>query len=473
MKKALIYSMILSTAVFCSCKGDYDDWADPQGYPQEEAKNVTLTVTPTSAIDMATVETDSINLFSASIQSEAPMSIESYKVELGKTDESGNIVNKQEINASTEGKVATEDLKTAVETLYGKAPDQRTIETVVVASLKQNGQAFYTKSNQVQTLVTLVKPNISSAYYLVGDMFEKWDASHMVKFSHSDNNVYDDPVFKITFETLADNQYWKIIPQENVDGEFWANPGVVGPKVDGDDSMTGSLTNENPGAGKIAKAGKYIMTINMMDYTYTIEEAPTELYMTGSAFNSWNSWHQLTPVYGTDDQFWTITYLAEGDEFKFAPQAGWGNDFGFIGAEKLNDAAGAGLTDNSGNLKVGKSGWYLLHVTNGEDRNIEVLEPNVYLIGDAAGEWNIDAKHKFTVPTTKDGSFVSPAFASDAELRMCVSIVSPDDWWKTEFIIRDGKIDYRGKGGDQYPRVNVTKGQKAYLNFTAGTGEIK
>lgn len=280
--------MVLATALFSSCKGDYDDWADPQGYPQDEAKNVALTVTPASAIDMATVDADSISLFTASIESQDPMSVVSYKVELGKADESGNIVSKQEINASTTGKVAKADLVSVVESLYGKAPEQRTLQTVVVASLKQNGQAFYAKSNEVQTLVTLVKPNISSAYYLVGDMLS-WDASKMVKFTHSDDNVYDDPVFKVSFETTADNQYWKIIPQENVDGEFWANPGVVGPSVDGDDSMSGSLVNEGCGAGKIAKAGKYIMTINMMDYTYSIETAPTELYMTGSEY-SWSDW---------------------------------------------------------------------------------------------------------------------------------------------------------------------------------------
>ncbi len=461
--------MVLATALFSSCKGDYDDWADPQGYPQEEAKNVAFTVTPASAIDMATVDTDSISLFTASIDSKDPMSVVSYTVELGKADESGNVVSKQELTASATGKVAKADLVSAVESLYGKAPEQRTMQTVVVASLKQNGQAFYAKSNQIQTLVTLVKPNISSAYYLVGDMLG-WDSSSMIKFTHSDNNVYDDPVFKISFETTADNQYWKIIPQENVDGEFWANPGVVGPSVDGDDSMSGSLVNEGCGAGKIATAGKYIMTINMMDYTYTIETAPTELYMTGSEYG-WSDWRQLVPIYGTDDQFWTVVYLAEGEQFKFAPQAGWGGDFGYTGTT-VKDVAGAGITSSAdGNLVAGKAGWYLLHVTNGTDRVFEVLEPNVYLIGDAAGEWNIDASHKFTVPATKDGDFVSPAFAKDAELRMCVSI-DPDGWWKTEFIVANGKIDYRGKGGDQ-ARLNVSAGQKAYLNFTTGAAEVK
>ena len=461
--------MVLATALFSSCKGDYDDWADPQGYPQEEAKNVAFTVTPASAIDMATVDADSISLFTASIDSKDPMSVVSYTVELGKADESGNVVSKQEITASATGKVAKADLVSAVESLYGKAPEQRTMQTVVVASLKQNGQAFYAKSNQVQTLVTLVKPNISSAYYLVGDMLG-WDSSSMIKFTHSDNNVYDDPVFKISFETTADNQYWKIIPQENVDGDFWANPGVVGPSVDGDDSMSGSLVNDGCGAGKIPTAGKYILTINMMDYTYTIEAAPTELYMTGSEYG-WSDWRQLVPIYGTDDQFWTVVYLAEGEQFKFAPQAGWGNDFGYTGTT-INDVAGAGIISSAdGNLVAGKAGWYLLHVTNGTDRVFEVLEPNVYLIGDAAGEWNIDASHKFTVPATKDGEFVSPAFAKDAELRMCVSI-DPDGWWKTEFIVANGKIDYRGKGGDQ-ARLNVSAGQKAYLNFTTGVAEVK
>ena len=470
MKKSLIYSMILATALFCSCKGDYDDWAAPQGYPQEEAKNVALTVTPSAPLDMATIEADSINLFSASIESQEPMSLIGYKVELGKADEAGAITAKQELNASNEGKVATADLVSAVEALYGKAPDQRTLQTVVVATVKQNGQAYYAKSNQVQTLVSLIKPNISSAYYLVGDMLG-WNAETMVKFSHSDTNVYDDPVFKISFETTEDNQYWKIIPQENVDGELFANPGVVGPATDGDDSMSGSLVNEGAGAGKIAKAGKYTMTINMMDYTYTIESAPTELYMTGSEYN-WSDWKQLIPVYETNDQYWTVVYLAEGEQLKFAPQADWGNDFGYTGTT-IKDVAGANITSSSdGNIVVGKAGWYLLHVTNGTEHIFEVLEPNVYLIGDTAGEWNVNASHKFTVPATKDGEFISPAFAKDAELRMCVSIGEPGDWWKTEFIITNGNINYRGRGGDQ-ARLNVSEGQKAYLNFTTGAAKVQ
>ena len=48
--------------------------------------------------------------------------------------------------------------------------------------------------------------------------------------------------------------------------------GVVGPNVDGEDSMTDSLTNVDAKAGKIAKAGKHKLTLNMMDHNYTFEE---------------------------------------------------------------------------------------------------------------------------------------------------------------------------------------------------------
>ena len=177
----------------------------------------------------------------------------------------------------------------------------------------------------------------------------------------------------------------------------------------------------------------------------------------------------MASCYGSNEDFWTIIYLHEGEQFKFAPQAGWGGDFG--AQAEINDVAGANITISETNLVCGKAGWYLLYIHNGSSRKFNVLPADVYLMGDTAGEWNINAEHKFTVPATEDGQFVSPAFVADAELRMCVKI-DGFDWWMTEFIIADGKIDYRGRGGDQ-ARLNVGAGQKAYLNFTANTGEVK
>ena len=46
------------------------------------------------------------------------------------------------------------------------------------------------------------------------------------------------------------------------------------------------------------------------------------------------------------------------------------------------------------------------------------------------------------------------------------------DWWKMEFIILGGKIEYRGTGGDQ-TRVSANAGEHVYLNFSDNTGRIQ
>lgn len=46
------------------------------------------------------------------------------------------------------------------------------------------------------------------------------------------------------------------------------------------------------------------------------------------------------------------------------------------------------------------------------------------------------------------------------------------EWWKSEFMVFDGKIEYRANDGDQ-ARVAGKAGQQLYLNFATGEGEIK
>lgn len=469
MRKSFIYGIVLTAAFLSGCKGDYDDWAAPQGFDAEEAKNISVNITPAAAIEMENVTTETIQLFTASVDAPEGMEVIAYEAVLSKIDENGVAQGKTVLAVDASGNVFTKEVVSAVESYYGKNPIARKLAVTVMAYIKQAEQAFCVSSNQADIQVTLIKPDISESYYLVGDM-AGWDEASMIKFTHSDVNVYDDPVFTISITTTVDDQYWKIIPQENIDaGDFWANPGVVGPKNDGDDAMSGQLVNEGAGAGRIAKAGKYNMTINMMDYTYEITEAPTELYMTGSNYGWGDTWKQFTPVNGAEGEYWNIVYLEAGEQIKFAPQDDWGNDFG--SEATINDEADSGLIADGANLGAKNAGWYLLHVVNTADRIVNVLTPNVYLNGNTIGGWEVTDAGKFTIPETKDGEFVSPAFVAADEVRMCVNF-GGYDWWKTEFIVLDGKIVYRGNGGDQ-ERVKVTAGQKAYLNFTDGTGSFK
>lgn len=470
-----IFCGIVAVAGLVSCTDDYTDWSSPQSNAANEAaEKFEMTVTPSvTAVDFATETSEAIQLFSSNLETGQT---KAYTVELTGNEKVATIT------ADATGNVAAIDLSNAVASLYGRAPYEREITATISADVTittADGEVVAGKTAApFKFKATLVAPVIASAYYLVGDMFTNdnvngWSAEAMKQFTHSEINVYDDPVFTVKFETTKENQYWKIIPQDNVDGEFWANPGVVGPATDGDPAMSGVLTRDGAGAGKIEVPGKYTLTINMMDYSYTIEPTPLELYMTGSNYN-WggteSDWVPMIPVNGSDEDFWTIIYASADEMVKFAPQAGWGNDFGG-NVDVINDVAGAGAVNDGTNLKFANAGWYMLHVVNGATRKVEILEPNVYLIGDAAGEWNIADSHKFVIPTTADGTFESPAFAADCELRMCVSI-DGFEWWMTEFMIFNGKIDFRGRGGDQ-ARVNVTAGQKAYLNFKNRTGNIK
>ena len=236
--------------------------------------------------------------------------------------------------------------------------------------------------------------------------------------------------------------------------------------------MSGFLVTENAQAGKIEEPGKYIMTIDMMAGTYSITKQPLELYMTGSNYGWGATWLPMTPCYGSDVDYWTIIYLHEGEQFKFAPQADWGGDFG--SQATVNDVAGANITvDDDKNLVAGKAGWYLLHIVNGDERKVNVYKPEVYLIGSVApvNDWSVNSSNLFSIPADENGEFVSPAFGSDGEVRMCVKFEG-FDWWMTEFVAFDGKLEFRGRGGDQ-ARVNVSAGQKAYINFANGTCEFK
>lgn len=469
-----IFCGIAVIAGLTACNDDYTDWADTQSNAANAAaEKFVLDVQSQvegKTIDFATETATDVLLFTTNLEAGQT---DEYNVTLTAAAESND---KVATLTTADGTVAIADLEAAVTEVYGRAPKVRVLNVEVSAEVRistEDGTITAKKSGT--PFVLNAKPDapvISSAYYLVGDMLG-WDKDSMVQFSHSGADVYDDPVFTVAFTTTADNQYWKIIPQSNVDaGDIWLEPGVVGPANNGDTAMEGQLVNTaGVGAGMIETAGKYIMTINMMDYTYKIEPAPLELYMTGSNYNNWSDWQQLTPVNGFDGEFWKIIYLHADEQFKFAPQADWGNDFG--GEATINDEAGAGITVDGTNLKVTNAGWYLLHVVNGSSRTVNVYAPDVYLIGDVApvNDWTVNDANKFTVPATDNGEFVSPAFAADGQVRICVNF-GGFDWWRTEFIVFGNQITYRGNGGDQ-DRVSVTTGQRAYLNFSAGTGEFK
>lgn len=381
-----------------SCTEDYTDWANPQTNPEEEAVSFgNGSVTPEGVINLADVTGDKVKV--ASIV--APTSTKDTYTPSFKINFDG-----QSFDIDADGNMAKADLVNYITNKYGKRPKERDIDATLDAWLSNGSTAAKMATSETFQVKAIPEaPVIEEGYYLVGDMFTTDDVNGWTKgvakaFNHSDKDVYEDPVFTVSFETTKADQYWKIIPKKNIDADdLWA-PGVVGPKVDGDDSMTGALTNGDAKAGKIAKAGKYKLTINMMDYSYTLEEVNYDpfIYFIGSA-DGWKSNDQkLALVDDAKGVYTGYVYLADpnnaGFEFKF--QRAPGNWDTAIGAGTFVSFAGAAIGVDNGNLGVNAGeGVYYMDVNLSEGTITATKVETMGIIGgfnnwagDAPMTWN-------------------------------------------------------------------------------------
>ena len=338
MKKLSLYVSIALAGLFMgSCSDDFTNWANPQTNPQEDAITIPgFTATAGQAIDFANVETDSVSTFTLS-EAALPAGFTLEKARLELTPQGVENATKTTVNASPEGKGAVADLASALESAFGKRPTARTFDAHVYVNAVKEGQAVLIDAGNINLVMTPKAPFIDTNYYLVGNMTD-WQLDTNLKFAHSDAGVYEDPIFTIVFTTTEDDQCWKIIPQGNVDaGNIWAvenaPKGVVGIETDGDYAMSGTLLTttskgEKAGAGKIAKAGTYMMTINMIDYTYTIIQP--RVYEHVGLIGVGNDWVNDVDMKEVTPHNWFIeTTIPEGNfkiraNHKWDDSANWG-----------------------------------------------------------------------------------------------------------------------------------------------------
>ena len=404
IKKILLGMTLLMGMV--SCTEDFTDWGNPQTNSQKEAVAFgNGSVAPVDVINLADVNTEKVKV--ASIV--APTSSNAAYTPNYKINFDG-----QSFDIDADGNMATAELTSYIVDKWGKRPTERDIDATLDAWVSNGSTAVkMATSATFQVKAIPEAPVIEDGYYLVGDMFnveavgdapavDGWNTvSAKQAFKHSDKDVYDDPVFTITFETTKDNQYWKIIPKKNVDaGNFWA-AGVVGPKVDGDDSMTGLLTNGDAKAGKIAKAGKYKLSINMMDYSYTLEEVNYDpfIYFVGATDGWKNAEQKLALVDDAKGVYTGYLYCADpngwGNQFKFQRVAGsWDNE---INSGAFSTFSGA-ATSEGGNIGVNAGeGVYYFDVNLSEGTITATKVETMGMIGnfnnwagDAEMTWNAE-----------------------------------------------------------------------------------
>jgi hypothetical protein len=391
MKKNILYALALATTMV-ACTDDYTDWAAPQENGPEEAKSVSVSVSPASAIDFATSTAENVAIFSASVTAEEGATA-TYKVTLSPEDNSASTV-----LASANGSVPAEELKNAVVSFYGKAPTPRILNAVVDAYVDVKGQTVKVTAPAVKVNVTLDAPQISEKYYIIGEPSEWNPTCTTMAFNHSGANVYDDPIFTILIPAVdndGDGAMWFAVTDDiTVEKNDWTY--VFGcAEGNGNNGEEGSIARRSDltddGSFKIDIDGsaKFIkMTLNMMDYAYKFEKINFEeyIYVPGN-HQGWNP-GAAPRLHGASFDGKYVGYSCLDGGFKFTKGPGW--NFGEYNWGSFTSHPEGFTGEGGGDITCTVKGFYLIEadVTAG---TLKATPTTWGIIGDATADgWNSD-----------------------------------------------------------------------------------
>ena len=427
-----------------SCSEDYEDWSVSQTNPQEDAKSVSLETATAADVDYAALDSSLVQIFKPTITAVDECTT-TYQVTLWNESKSANGT----LAANDSGYVAADELKTVVETLYGKRPVARKLLLDIAGYSNINGQSIRTTAKD-SVNVTLVAPYISTSYYIVGAP-SQWDVMCVdLPFTHSGKDVYEDPVFTVTFP-VADGEYWFAIADDKThEANDWS--ALLGcAEGNGNNGMEGQIARRpeigDEGSWKVVVAGdaRFVrMTINMMDYTYKIEKLNFGefIYEIGNE-SGWSTSHALRcPNFDGKYQGY---YWMDG-EYKFKPNAdNWDGDW-------ENDGEGK-IADNGGpNMPGLAAGFYQIDVNLADMTYAATLVESISIIGTANGNWDTDTDLTYNQAT---GAWEVTATLNAGEMKFRMN----HDW----------AISWGGANGDGTNYGDLTQHDGANLQVAAGT----
>lgn len=135
--KKLVYLLGLVLLASCGGSEDYTDWANPISHEQEAGKTVSFTATAeTSTINFANVTTDSVKLFTPTVNSEDAIASQTMTITLYNADKTASYV----LYPNANGYVSTRELQKAVEKLYGKGATSATYQQLSRTPLFSQGE---------------------------------------------------------------------------------------------------------------------------------------------------------------------------------------------------------------------------------------------------------------------------------------------------------------------------------------------
>lgn len=360
MMKKILFGFALLASV-TACTEDYTDWVEPQSNAQDELLSFgDGSVAAVGVIDFAEiaegqelVQVCSITAPSASDSGYAP----EYLLTIGGTD--------FEIDAA--GQVSVSELQEYVNNTFGRRPTEREMDATVSMWLNNGSTAVKQAEATFKITAKPVAPQISEMYYLIGGVEgTSWSVDDMsLPFSHSGRDVYDDPVFTITFP-VEDGEYWFAftdaisIAAYEATGDWSQVLGCA--EGNGENGMEGKVARR----AEIGDDGSFVVTVNgdakfirftlnMMDYTYTIEKVNFGPYI--YEIGNESGWATSNPLYCGDGNGGYQGYYYLNGEFKFKPNPGddWNDDYECSGEGTLTQ-------DGSDNCPDPGAGFYQINV---------------------------------------------------------------------------------------------------------------
>lgn len=391
MIKKLLYGIVL-VAGLVSCDDDYTDWANPQSNAAKDAvEKFEMLVQPgVTSINFATEEATEVQFFTTNLEEGQT---KEYNVVFSAEDKEETA----ELTVQPNGMVSVADLEKAVTTIYGRAPQERTLNVTVSAEVaistpdgvvvaKKAGAPFVFKG-------TPNAPYISQNYYIIGEPSAWSPTETSLKFNHSDADVYDDPIFTITIPVASadddslDKMWFAITDDKTVESGAWSD--VLGcaegnglNSAEGKIARRSELSDDGSFVIDVDGSAKFIkITLNMMDYTYKIEKLNFQEYLWVAG--SGNNWAHIDMVASPafDGNYKGFMWL--GDLFKFSSQSDWnGTNYG----EGFSTAPGAGdMTLPAGYTE----GYYMVDMSLASNSLVLTPISTIGVIGDAtANGWN-------------------------------------------------------------------------------------
>ncbi len=402
--------MALMSAALVGCSDNYDPEVGPQTYlPESPVKMSDVSVTNSASsikiadfIDADTDAETAIEMGSFSVAEGAmpANTIMKAEIEISQTEDFAKsaIVPVNSLAETDKITVQPSDLEDAYFNYISKNPATTDLYIRTIMYTVTKGDAAARIGNPATdffapakiTLTPLDRVKIAPAYYIVGGPND-WAgsaANRSIKFEHSAEDVYVDPIFTVIFDAAASGDTWFAIGDDEAcdaigTGDWSQLYGIVGGE---NTASSGSLDRRyNLGGDNSfcvpAGAKKIKVVIDMMEQTFQVEtiNISDSYYLIGGP-GEWNAASALTMKFSHSDKSVfedpVFTYMFDGT----------GSDMWFaIGDKEAIDAIGAG-EDGAWSKLLGNTDG------NGENGLTGTLAPRTKLSDD--GSFKVDGKAK-------------------------------------------------------------------------------